>query len=41
MKNTEFTTENLLTMVSSEFAFNEMMGMINDLGLVITDVEKA
>lgn len=40
MRNTEYTTENLATMISSEASFNALLNMMGELGLEITEVSR-
>lgn len=41
MKNTDFTLESIVSMISSESSFRELMDMISDMELEVQDVRIA
>lgn len=41
MKNTEYNLDALSSIISSEASFNELVNMIDDMGLEIMDVKAA
>lgn len=40
MRNTEYTPENLASMISSESSLNALLEMMGEMGLEITDVSR-